>query len=388
MKTYKNLIKYALSDECMDKALNKAIKGKTDREEVIDLLNHKDEVKKDIRRMILNRELKPIIHRAWRRLDGIQHKERLIVQPYFCRPRPEQWIQHIAIEAVSSILLKGMYYFSCGSVPKRGVHFGKKYLAKYIKKHQKEVRYCLKIDVRKFYQSVDTDLLKYKLERIIKDPDMLYVLYWIIDNNVSILDNGDIMAGGLTVGGYPSQYFANFFLQDFDHYMKEVLRVKFYMRYMDDIVVLSSNKRELHAVLDAIRSYFKSIHLDLKSNYQIFKFQYTDKRGKNRGRFIDFMGFKFYREKTTIRKATFLRACRTARKIKKDGKLTLNRAYKIMSYKGWFDDTDSYMAFKRHVLKIVSVQQCKKLISKESKKRSNNGNQLQKITKQRKTVGN
>ena len=386
MKTYKHLIEYALSDECMDIALKNAITRKTKRPEVIDVIEHKEEVKAKIRDDILNRRLKQLIHRGYKRLDGIQNKERIIVQPYFTRTRPEQWIQHIAIEATRKILTKGFYFHSCGSVPKKGVHCGKKYLAKYIKKHQKDVRYCLKIDVKKFYQSVDTDLLKYKLERVIKDDLMLYVLFWIIDNNIAIIDDGSVIAGGLTVGGYPSQYFANYFLQDFDHYVKEVIKVDFYMRYMDDIVILGRNKRELHSVLNKIRIYFQGIGLELKQNYQVFKFDYIDKQGKERGRFIDFMGFKFYRNKTTIRKATFLRACRIARKIKKTNKLTLKRAYKVISYKGWFNDTDTFMAYEKYIKQNVSVGKCRNLISKESKRGLKNGSNLQTCGKHIKTA--
>ena len=370
----------------MDKALNNAIKRKTWRQEVQDLLAHKDEVKAQIREDILNRRLKQIIHRGYRRLDGAMKKERIIVQPYFTRTRPEQWIQHIAIEAVRPIISKGFYFHSCGSVPQKGVHCGKKYLAKYIKKHQKDVRYCLKIDVRKFYQSINTDLLKYKLERIIKDDLMLYLLYWIIDNNVAILDDGSVIAGGLPVGGYPSQYFANFFLQDFDHYLKEVVKVDFYMRYMDDIVILARNKRELHSVLKTIREYLQGIGLELKSNYQVFKFHYINKRGEESGRFIDFMGFKFYRNRTTIRKATFLRACRIARKIGRTKRLTLKRAYKIISYKGWFDSSDSFQAYEKYILKYVSVRKCKELISAESKRSNKNGSNLQNSAIKQKTA--
>lgn len=386
MKTYKHLIEYALSDECMEKALQNAIKRKSGRPEVQDLIAHKEEVKAKIRDDILNKNLKQLIHRGYKRLDGAQQKERIIVQPYFTRTRPEQWIQHIAIEAIRPILTKGFYFHSCGSVPKKGVHCGKKYLAKYIKKHQKDVRYCLKIDVRKFYQSVDTNLLKYKLERIIKDDLMLYVLFWIIDNNVAILDDGSVIAGGLTVGGYPSQYFANFFFQDFDHYIKEVVKVDFYMRYMDDIVILGRNKKELHLILNKVRDFLHGIGLELKQNYQVFKFHYVNKRGENKGRFIDFMGFKFYRDKTTIRKSTFLRACRIARKIGRTKRLTLKRAYKIISYKGWFDDTDSFKAFEQYIKKNVSVRDCRNLISLDAKRSKKNECKLQNSTSKQKTA--
>ena len=370
----------------MNKTLNWASKRKTDREEVQDLIEHKDEVKEKMRSDIKNRTLKTWVHKAYLRLDGVSKKPRVIVPPDFSRERPEQWWHYIGIKSIQSIIVKGAYFYSCGSLPNKGIHFGKKYLAKFIKNHPKDIKYCLKIDVKHFYPSIDTDLLKYKLERIIKNDDLLYLLFWIIDNNIAVLEDGTVMVGGLTVGGYPSQWFANFFLQDFDHYMKEVLKVKFYMRYMDDIVVLSRNKKELRKVLEEIRTQFKLLHLELKSNYQIIKFDYTDKFGKQHGRFIDFMGFKFYRSKTTIRKTTFLRACKVARKIHNTNKLTLKRAYKIVSYKGWFDDTNTFQAYNKHIKNNVSIKNCKKLISIESKRGEKHGNRVQIFRKQYKTA--
>lgn len=383
MKTYKNFD--LVSDSFMDYTLNCASKRKTTREEVQDVIAHKEETKQQMRDDLKNRRLKKWIHKAYIRYDGVSKKQRIIVPPSFSRTRPEQWWHYIAIKSIQPIIVKGSYFYSCGSLPNKGVHFGKKYLAKFIKNRPKDIKYCLKIDVRHFYPNIDTNILKYKLERIIKNDDLIYLLFWVIDNNVALLPDGTIISGGLTVGGYPSQWFANFFMQDFDHYMKEVLKVKFYMRYMDDIIVLSSNKKELRKVLEEIRKQFKILHLELKSNYQIFKFDYTDKFGKTHGRFIDFMGFKFYRSKTTIRKSTFLRACKTARKIRNTKLLTLKRAYKIVSYKGWFDDTNSFQAYQKHIKANVNIQSCKRLISKESK-RGKNGNQLQNVRKQHKTA--
>lgn len=367
MKTYKNISKFALSDECMDAALISAAKGKKDRPEVQKLIEHSSWVKEKIREKILKGDLIPFVHKAHSINDGFTRKIRIIIQPHFTIRRPEQWIQHIVVHALKDVFMRGMYEFSCGSVPGRGVHYGKKYLEKFIKNNPKQIRYVLKLDIKRFYQNVPIVLLKERFRKIIKDETMLKLIFFVIDSNVGILENGEKVQDGLPIGFYTSQWFANWFLQPLDHYIKEVLKAPFYMRYMDDIVIFSGNKRELHKIFRKIESYLAEMELKPKENWQIFRFDYIDKDGKRRGRPVDFMGFKFYRDKTTIRKTIFLRACRLARRIKKKVKISWRDACQILSYMGWFIPTDTFNAYKKHIQPNVSIRACKKIVSKHNK---------------------
>lgn len=124
---------------------------------------------------------------------------------------------------------------------------------------------------------------------------------------------------GLPLGFYTSQWFANWYLQKLDHYIKEVLKVKYYIRYMDDIVIFYSNKRLLHKIKDSITEYLSQMKLGIKKNWQIFRFHTT----KNKGRALDFLGFKFYRNKVVLRKTILLRIKRKANKIKDKKILTI-----------------------------------------------------------------
>ena len=118
---------------------------------------------------------------------------------------------------------------------------------------------------------------------------MLDLLYKIIDTTET----------GLPIGFYTSQWFSNFYLMDFDHFVKEKLKARHYIRYMDDIVILSSNKKKLHKMKEEIINYLdQELNLKLKNNYQVFRFDYV-KNKKHYGRDIDFMGFRFFRNKTT-----------------------------------------------------------------------------------------
>lgn len=174
--------------------------------------------------------------------------------------------------------------YSC--IKGRGIHAA----ADAVKLALKDVpgtKYCLKLDIRKFYPNIDHDILKGLLRRKIKDPDLL----WLLDN---IIDS----APGVPIGNYLSQYFANFYLAYFDHWIKEQKQVKYYFRYADDVVILSDDKQYLHALLGDIRYYLQTwLKLEIKSNYQIFP---VSSDGHGRG--IDFVGYVFYHTHVRLRK--------------------------------------------------------------------------------------
>jgi len=129
---------------------------------------------------------------------------------------------------------------------------------------------------------------------------MLWLLDTIVDSN-----NSDV---GLPIGNYTSQYFANIYLSYFDHFAKEELRIKYYFRYMDDIVVLSGDKNELHKILDAFALYLATeLKLEIKSNWQIFP---VDARS------IDYVGYKQNHYGILLRKSILQRFYKKWNKLK------------------------------------------------------------------------
>lgn len=102
--------------------------------------------------------------------------------------------------------------------------------------------------------------MKAALARKFKDKRLLIILEEIIDSTDK----------GVPIGNYTSQYFANFFLTPMDHWIKEVLRVKYYFRYCDDIVILGPTKEYLWNIFHKIQDYLKDIQLELKPNWQVF----------------------------------------------------------------------------------------------------------------------
>ena len=374
MKTYKNLIEIALSDEIMDEALKDATLRKRERPEVRKVIENKETIKEEIRRKVFIDDLKPLTHQVHTINDGFKLKKRKIMRPNFTPDKPEQWMQHIVVKTLEPMFLKGMYELCCGSVPGRGIHYGKKFVEKFINKNPKKIKYVLKLDIHHFYESVNIEILKERLCKVVKDKYMLKLIFFILDSNVGIFENGEIKKGGLPIGFYTSQWFANWFLQPFDHYVKNELKAAFYVRYMDDIVIFGNNKKELRKMFFSIRDYLKNLKLEVKSDWQIFRFDYIGKDGKRKGRPLDFMGFKFYRDKTTIRKVIFLRACRVARRLKKKKNISWFDGCRMLSYVGWFKYTDTHQAFERHIKSNISIEVCKKLVSKHDRRLKNAGN--------------
>ena len=200
-----------------------------------------------------------------------------------------------------------------------------------------EKLYCLKIDIKKFFPYIDHDIMKAIIRKKIKDKRFLVLIDEIIDS-----------ADGLPIGNYTSQYLSNLYLAYFDHWVKEVLKVKYYIRYVDDMIFLSASKEELHRILDEVRKYLReNLHLSLNGKEQIFPV--AENRYDKRGRGIDFLGFVFYRRQTLIRKFVKKNFCRKAAKLRKKKDIDL-KTYKrkLASWFGWAKYSNS-----RHLIKKI-----------------------------------
>lgn len=206
-------------------------------------------------------------------------KERIVYRlPYY----PDRIVHHAIMNILEPIFVSHFTADTYSCIKGRGIHK----LHGNLKKALKDVdgtKYCLKLDIKKFYPSVDHTILKQLLNNKIKDNELLSLLYEIIDS-----------ADGLPIGNYLSQYLANYYLSCFDHWIKEQLRVRYYFRYADDIVVLSSSKPYLHKILQEIRTYLDiNLNLSIKDNYQVFP---VASRG------IDYVGYVFYHTHIYLRK--------------------------------------------------------------------------------------
>ncbi|MDR1903251.1 MAG: RNA-directed DNA polymerase [Treponema sp.] len=119
--------------------------------------------------------------------------------------------------------------------------------------------YFLKMDVRKYFNSIDHEILKRLISKIIKDGRALQLFTTIIDSKNSA------SLKGIPIGNLTSQYFANHYLAAFDHYLKEKLHVKKYIRYMDDMLIFSDSKTALKSLYQEALNYTaEKLNLTLK----------------------------------------------------------------------------------------------------------------------------
>lgn len=158
----------------------------------------------------------------------------------------------------------------------------------------KRYAYVAKLDVRKYFDSIDHSVLKEKLRRLFKDNQLLSLLDSIIDSYHT--EPGK----GIPIGNLTSQYFANYYLSSMDHFVKEKLRVPMYVRYMDDMLLLGTSREQVKAYVAEVNSYISnSLLLHIKTP-QIVK--------ENMG--VSFLGYRLFANKLLINRRSKLRFCR------------------------------------------------------------------------------
>ena len=166
-------------------------------------------------------------------------------------------VHHAIFYIIEPLFERGYIFHSYACRKLKGIHRAVRQAQKYCRRYI----YFLKCDIRKYFESIDHCLLKEMLERKFKDKNLL----WLLN---TIIDEANDCVKGIPIGNLTSQHFANFFLDKLDHFVKDVLRVKGYLRYMDDFLLFSDSKEELHC-LKARISDFLSERLNLRLNERI-----------------------------------------------------------------------------------------------------------------------
>lgn len=304
--------------------------------------------------------------------DGGNKKTREITSvPLF----PDQVIHQLLIEVSQSALMCGMYEYSCGSIPGRGTHKGMKYIKKIINHHNEydksAIKYVGQLDITQCYPSVSHSYLKKQQQKKFRGKLLLWLSFAVIDSYVHTIIDGECY--GLPIGYSTSQWNCNFILTPLDHYIKETLKIEYFVRYMDDMIFFGRNKKELHKVVEAISEHCAGMELKIKNNHQVYRFDYIDKYGKRRGRAIDFLGFRFFRDKTILRKRNALKIKRQVQKVAKMPNVTPHEAQSLMSRLGGLRHCNSYNFYHKYVKPYISIKKLKEVIRIESRKHSNAG---------------
>jgi hypothetical protein len=158
-------------------------------------------------------------------------------------------VHHALCAAVEPIFERLSIFHSYACRKNKRHHAAVRRAQDFINRHP----YYLKLDIHKFFDSVDHGILKSQLRSRIKDPDLLWLLDAFIDHPVPWTEPGK----GIPIGNLTSQYFANFHLSGLDHFIKEYLRIEGYVRYMDDLVLFADEKDTLRQALAHIEAYLK-----------------------------------------------------------------------------------------------------------------------------------
>lgn len=370
-KEYKYLYRKMLSENLIRTAYKKLRKGKTKRKEIQHIDNHLDEEVQKMKDMILNTRppgvevpnpelaYKPCARTPKRIFE--HGKWRKIYMPEI----HEQWLHHIIILVLAPIIQATAYRFSCGSFPKRGAHYGKRQIERWLRQNPKGTRNFAKMDIRHFYDNIRLDVLMRELSIRIKDAWFLYIIWLCLKN----------FKKGIPLGFYISQWLANYLLEPLDRLITQTLGIQMDMRYMDDITLFHQSKKVLHkAVREVKKMLGQRFRLKLKSNWQVCKFDFTKKNGKTIGRPLDFMGFLFFRSRTGIRKSIMLKATRLASRMRRAavaGKKFYHRHISAMlSYMGWFSHSDTYDCYKNYIKPCVEIRKLKHIISKIQRRKN------------------
>lgn len=262
---------------------------------------------------------------------------------------PHRIIQRAIMLQLEKIFENLFCDFVCASVKHRWWKQVMKLMDRYMKDEQ-WAKYCLKIDIQKFYPSINHRILKRLLRRKFKDKDLLALLDMIIDSFPWKV--------GVPIWSYLSQFLANFYLAYFDHWMKEKVGCKYMIRYMDDIVILDWSKKHLRYVYKRMKTYLGwNLGLKIKSNYQIFPTSV---------RWVDFVGYRYFYGYRLLRK-------RTCKRMKK--KILNVRKYKrrlkdwcmINSYAGWLCHCNSWRLYEKYIEPMTSriVEYYRKFINEK-----------------------
>lgn len=277
MKRKSNLYEKIISVENLQKADKIARKGKSKQFGVRKHIENEMENISNLNELLNHRKFKTSKYSDF---EILQPKHRIISRlPFY----PDRILHHSIILQIGETLIKTFNKDTYSCIKGRGICKASYGLRKALQDENYN-KYCLKLDVKKFYENVDHDILKSLLRKKFKDKDLLNLLDEIIDSN----------SKGLPLGSLLSQYLANFYLCYLGHYIKQELKVKYFWCYMDDIVILSNSKEELHLILHKIKEYLKTLKLEIKGNYQVFN---VEDRG------IDFVGFTHRKDYTLLRKS-------------------------------------------------------------------------------------
>lgn len=339
MKRYGNLYKQIYDFENLYQAYQEAKKGKRYRDEVLKFSANLEENLIQIQNELI-----------WKMYQVGRYREFYVYEPkkrlIMALPFKDRVVQWAVYRVLFPIFNKGFYEHSYACRKGKGTHKAAEKLQYWLRKvdRKNSKYYFLKMDISKYFYRVDHDVSIKILQNKIKDSDVIWLLKRIIESDVAFglplgVDPGDcpkenrIHDKGMPIGNLTSQLLANIYLNELDQFCKHKLRIKYYVRYMDDFIILHENKKYLHEIKSEIELFLNS-KLELHLNNK------TCIRPINSG--IDFVGFKIWPTHKKLKK-------KTSMKIKKRLKY-LKKAYarREVDFRKINSSVQSYLGILKH----------------------------------------
>ena len=344
MKRYGNLYEQICSMDNLIIAHHHASTGKGWYQEVKTVNSNPQEYLDILQGMLENKTYETSDYDIFLRQDGV--KVRMIYKlPYF----PDRICQWAVMQVIEPYLIKNFIRDTYSAIPGRGIHLALERIKKALVTNPEGTKYCLKMDVKQFYPSINHKILKEKFRKLFKDKDLLWLIDEIIDSTPE--------DSGIPIGNYLSQYCGNYYLSDFDHWIKETtfvfngkpVKIKYFFRYMDDMIILSDSKEFLHYLRRLISEYLMTnLRLTLKNTWQVFPV-------KDRG--IDYVGYRIFPEFVLLRKRTVKTMTRALLRMRakiEDGEaLTYHDYCSVNSYLGWMKPCDCHRLKHKYVDPIM-----------------------------------
>ena len=253
MKRYKNLWPKVCNIENFKLAYKNAVKGKKHYTDVRNIEAYGvNKYLEELLEEVSQKRYKVSEYKIFHRITGGKDRE------IFKLPMKDRIVQHAVMNIIEPIFRENFIKDTYSSIKYKGIHAAAKRIKYFLRNY--DCCYYLSIDIKKCYPSLDKNILKQKLSKKFKDNDLLWLLFTIVDS----------CKNGVPIGNYTSQYFNNFYFSEFDHWLKEQKRVKCYIRYCDNITIISKYKYELHALLKEINIKISNLNVSIKNDYQIY----------------------------------------------------------------------------------------------------------------------
>ena len=336
MKTYKNLYPQIYDFDNIHRAYLKARRAKRYKADVLKFSANLEENLINIQNHLIWKSYRPSPYKYF---TIYEPKERLIA----ALPFTDRVVHHALCNVIEPICERSMIHDSYACRVGQGVLAGVLRTTQFLRDtHRLWGRvYCLKADIKKFFPSIDHEVLKKILRRRIACRDTVGLIDTIIDST------GDDR--GLPIGSLTSQLWANVYLNELDHYIKERLRIRYYARYMDDFVILHDDKKALQAILDDVTVFLdEQLRLKLNRKTQIFPIG---------PRSLDFLGYRIWPDYRLLRKNNVRRTKRKLHKYERlygQGLIGLGRIHpSIMSWIGHCKHADSYRLRSKVLTELV-----------------------------------